>query len=96
MADDGVLFTRIGLQIPVVWALFWAISTYVIREKDDLMFGTKHSPMATQVRLLCSILSFPTFFELSNLTTQETLQPLETYTLCQRLIVFFFQKFTYG
>ena len=33
---------------------------------------------------------FPTFLRLPNLTTQETLQPLETYALCQGLIVFFF------
>ena len=26
--------------------------------KDDLMFGTKHSPNATWERLLCSILHF--------------------------------------
>ena len=53
------------------------------------MFGTNHSPMATRERLLFSILSFPTSLRLPNLTTQEeTLQPLETYALCQGLIVF--------
>ena len=59
------------------------------------MFGTKHSPMVTQVRLLCSILSFHTSLRLPNLITrEETLQPLETYALCQGFIVFF--QFTYG
>ena len=48
---DCVLFTRIGLHITVVWALFLVM-------KDDLMFGTNHSPRATQERLQCSILSF--------------------------------------
>ena len=53
------------------------ISTSAIRKKDDLMFGTSHSPMATREKLLCSILSFATFLRLSNLTSQEeTLQPL--------------------
>ena len=53
------------------------------------MFGTRHSPMATRERLLCSTLSFHTSLRLPNLTTQEeTLQPLETYALCQGLIVF--------
>ena len=72
-----------------MWALFWAILTSVIRKKDDLMSGTNHSPMATPERLLCSILPFPKSLRLPNLTTQEeTLQPLETYALCQGLIVF--------
>ena len=74
---DCVLFARIGLHIPVVCGLFWAISTFVLRKKDDLMFGTKHSPMATRERLLCSTLSFHTSLRLPNLITQEeTLQPL--------------------
>ena len=41
--EDCVLFTRIGLHIPVVWPLFSVISTSVIRKKDDLMFGTNLS-----------------------------------------------------
>ena len=86
---DCVLFSRIGLHIPVLWALFWANSTSVIRKKDDLMSGTSHSPMATRERLLCSILSFLASLRFPNLTTQEeSLQPLETYALCQGLIVF--------
>ena len=69
--------------------LFWAILTYVIRKKDDLMFGTKHSPMATRERLLCSILSFHTSFRLPNLIIPgETPRPLVSYALCQGLIVF--------
>ena len=79
---------------PVVW-FFLAILTYVIRKKDDLMFVTKHSPMATRVRRLCSILSFHTSLRLPNLITPgETPQPLVSYALCQGLIVFF--QFTYG
>ena len=86
-----VLFTRIGLHIPVVWALFWAISTYVIRKKDDLMFGTKHSPMATRVRHAVFHSFFPYVLEIAQSDfTRETLQPKETYALCQGLIVFFF------
>ena len=57
-AADCVLFTRPGLLVPVVWGLFWVISTSVIQKKDDLMSGTSHSPMATRERLLCSSLSF--------------------------------------
>ena len=51
-------------------------------EKDDLMFGTSHSPIATQERLLCSILSFHTSLRLPNLITQEeTPLPLVSYAL---------------
>ena len=75
-----VLFTRIGLHIHVVWAFFWVISTSVIRKKDDLMSGTRHSPMAARERLPCSTHSFHTSFRLPNLITQEeTLQPLGSY-----------------
>ena len=60
----------------------------MIQKKDDIMFGT-NPPMATQERLLCSILSFPASLRLPNLTTQEeALQPSETYALCQGFIVF--------
>ena len=53
------------------------------------MFGTEHSPMVTQVRLLCSILSFHTSLRLPNLITrEETLQPLVSYALFQGLIAF--------
>ena len=31
---DYVLFTRIGLLIPMVWALIWVTSTSVIQKKD--------------------------------------------------------------
>ena len=81
--------TRIGLHIPVVWALSWVISTSVIRKKDGLMFGTNHSLRTTRERLQCSILSFPMSLRLPNLITQEeTLQPLGSYALCGGLIVF--------
>ena len=67
----------------------WVISTSVIRKKDDFMFGTSHSPMATRERLLCSILSFHTSFRLPNLITQEkTPQPSVSYALSLGLIVF--------
>ena len=55
---DKVQFTHIGQHFTVVW-FSGAILTYVIRKKDDLMFGTRHSPMATQERLLCSIFPRP-------------------------------------
>ena len=62
----------------------------MIRKKDDFMFGTKHSPMATRVRRLCSILSFHTSLRLPNLTTpKETPRPLVSCGLCQGLVVFF-------
>ena len=53
------------------------------------MSGTRHSPMATRERLLCSIRSFHTSLRLPNLFTQEeTLQPLVSYVPCQGLIGF--------
>ena len=53
------------------------------------MFGISHSSMATREGPLCSNLSSYTTLRLPTLTTQdETLQPLETFTLCQRWIVF--------
>ena len=59
-------------------------STSVIQKKDDLMSGTRHSPMATRERLLCSILSLHTSLRLPDLITQgETPQPLVSYELCQ-------------
>ena len=68
----------------------WVTSTSVIQKKDKLMFGTKHSPMATRERLLCSILPFHMSVRLLNLITREgTPQPLGSYALCQGLIVFF-------
>ena len=86
---DYVLFTRTGLLVPVEWALFWVISTSVIRKKDVSMFGTSHSPTATRERLLCSILSFHTSLRLPNLMTQkEMLQPFLSYALFLGLIVF--------
>ena len=86
---DCVSFTRIGLHIPVVWAFFWVISISVIRKKDDVMFGTSHSPMATRERLLCSTLPFHTSLRLLNLITQEEMfQPSGSYALCRGLIVF--------
>ena len=54
---DYVLFTRTGLHIPVMWALFWVISTFVIRKKDDLMFGTNdrmESSFTTHAQLIVS------------------------------------------
>ena len=85
---DCVLFTRIGLHIPTVWALFWVISTSVIQKKDDLTSGTRRSPMATQERLLCSIRSFHTSLRLLNLITPgEMPRPLVLYAPCQGLIV---------
>ena len=92
---EWVLFTHIGRHVLMVWALFWVTSTSVTLKKDDSMFGTKHSPMATRERLPCSTLSFHTSLRLPNLTTQEEiLQPLVSYALCQGLIVFY--QFTYG
>ena len=71
--------------------IFWLLSTSVIQMKDDLMFATSHSSMATREGVLSSILSFLTSLRLPTLTTQdETLQPLETFALCQRWIVFAF------
>ena len=82
---DGVLFTRTGLHIPTVWAIFWVTSTSVTPKKDDLMFGTRHSPMATRERLPCSTRTFHTSLRLPNLITkEETLQ----YALFQGSIVF--------
>ena len=55
-------------------------------KKDDLMSGTRHSPMATRDHLS---------LRLPNLTTQEeTLQHLAIYALFQGSIVFY--QFTYG
>ena len=87
------LFTRNGLHIRVLLVLFFVFffSTSVIQMKDDLMFGTSHSSMATREGVLSSILSFLTSLRLPTLTTQdETLHPLETFALCQRWIVFAF------
>ena len=65
-------------------------STSVTPKKDDLMSGTRHSPMATRERLPCSTLSFHTSLRLLNLITQgRTPQPLGSYALFQGLIVFF-------
>ena len=70
------------------WALFWVTSTSVIQKKDDLMFGTTHSPMATRESLLDSIISFHMSLRLLNLITRgRTSQPLGSYALIQRLIV---------
>ena len=78
---DCVLFTRIGLHIPMVWALFWVTSTSVIQKKDDSMSGTRHPLMATQRRLPCSTLSFHTSLRLPNLSTREgTPLPLGGHT----------------
>ena len=60
---DWVLFTHMGLHIPVVWWLFWVISTYVIPKKDDLMFGTKNSPMAGKTAVFHSF--FPYVLEVA-------------------------------
>ena len=58
-------------------------------EEGRLMSGTSHSLMATQERLLCSILSFHTSLRLPYLITrEETPQPLVSYALFQGLIVF--------
>ena len=87
-AADWVLFIHIGLHIPVVWELFWAISTFVTQKKDDLTSGTRHPPMATREKLLCSILSFHMSLRLPNVITPgEMPRPLETYALCQGLLV---------
>ena len=51
--------------------VIWVTSTSVTLKKDDSMFGTKHSPMATQERLLCSIPFFHKSLRLPNLITQE-------------------------
>ena len=53
-------------------------------QKDDLMSGTSHSPMATQERLLCSILSFRVLEVAQSLITRGgTPQPLGSYALLQ-------------
>ena len=84
-----ILFTRIGLHIPMVWAFFWVISTSVIQKKDDLMSGTRHSPMATRERLPCSTSSFHTSLRLLYLITRGgTPQPLGAYALFPGFIVF--------
>ena len=73
---------------PVVWELFWAISTFVIQKKDGSLVGTKHSPMATHERLLCSILSFHMYLKLPNLITPGGMpRPLVFYAPCQGLFV---------
>ena len=72
----------------MVWALLSVTSTSVT-QKDDLMCGTKHSPMATLERLLCCIHSFHTSLRLPNLITRgETPRPWVSYALCQGLVVF--------
>ena len=84
-----VLFTRTGLHIPMGWALFWVISTSVIQKKDDLMSGTRHSPMATREILPCSTHSFHTSLRLLNLITRGgTPQPSGSHALFEGLIVF--------
>ena len=50
---------------PSGWALFWVISTFVTQKKDDLMSGSRRSPMATRERLQCFILSFPHVLEVA-------------------------------
>ena len=57
-----IMKMRKDRHISVVCELFWAISTLVIQKKDDLMLRTKHSLIATQERLLCSIF-FPYVLE---------------------------------
>ena len=85
-----ILLTRIGLHIPMMWALFWVTSTSVIQKKDDLMSGTRHSPMVTRERLPCSTHFFHMTLKLLNLITRGgTPQPLESYALCQGLSDFF-------
>ena len=52
------------------------------------MFGTRHSPMATRERLLCSIISIQMSLRLPNLITREgTLRLLVSHALFQGLIV---------
>ena len=84
LRPNCVLFTRTGLHIPMVWALFWVTLTLVIPKKDDLMSGTRHSPMATRERLLCSTLSFHTSLRFLNLITRGgTPQPFGSHALFQ-------------
>ena len=86
--DVALSFPK-ALHIPVVWFFFGAILTCVFRKKDDQMSGTKHSPMATWVRRLCSILSFHTSLRLLNLITRGgTPQPFGSCALCRGLVVF--------
>ena len=92
---DCVLFTRIGLKIRMECEFLWVISASVNYKKDDLMFGTRHSPMATRERLPCSTLSFTTSLRLPNLITPgETQKLLVSSALCQESIVFL--QITYG
>ena len=75
--------------------IIWVTSTSVNQKKDDLMSGTRHSPMATRERLPCSTLPFHTSLRLPNLITPgETLQLLVSSALCQGSIIF--HQFTYG
>ena len=67
---------------PSGWALFWVISTFVTQKKDDLMSGSRRSPMVTRERLQCFIPSFHMSLRLLNLITREgTPQPLGSYAL---------------
>ena len=82
------LFTRTGLHFPKEWALFRVTSTSVIL-KDDLMCGSRRSPMVTGERLPCSTLSFLMSLKLLNLVTLAgTPQPMGSYALFRGLIFF--------
>ena len=61
----------IRLHIPMKWALFWVTSTSAILKKDDLMCGTRHSPMVKRERLPCFTPFFHTSLRLLNLITRE-------------------------
>ena len=52
-----------------LWAFFLVISTSVI-QKDDLMSGIRHSPMAIREKLPCSTHSFHMSLRLLNLITR--------------------------
>ena len=62
---------------------------FEIKKKDDLMSGSRHSPMATRERLPCSTHSFHTSLRLLNMITRVgTPQPLGSYALFQGLTAF--------
>ena len=75
----------------MVWAFFGVISTSVIQKKDDLMSGTRHSPMATRERLPCSTYSFHTSlrFALPDYTRRDSsaLGIIRTLSRTDRIVV---------
>ena len=63
---DWVLSIRTGLHILLVWTLLWVTSTAVTQKKDDLMSGTRHSPMATRRKTAVFHSFFPRVLEVAH------------------------------